>query len=132
MRILLIEDGHWDAGAIAHRLDSLGLWALRVKTIPEAIEKIESGLTFAGVITDVFECENNALTFIDWVNDHWEDHPPILVHGVNDMFEDFDLNSLNFHTSNKVTFAKKALVMRGDNNKNYRYLEKFVDTLTLA
>ncbi len=129
MRVLLIEDGYWDAQAYVHRLKAQDAWVVHAETVEEAIGKIRSREPFDGIITDVRKRSGSGLHLIEWVNKNWPGHPPILVHSSNDFFEDLDLRSLNFHTSNKVSFATKARVMRGDDDDDYSYLGAFLERL---
>lgn len=127
--ILLIEDGYWDAAAYVHHIREVGALVVHVETIEEAIEKLSSGKRYSGIISDVRKRLASGLEFIDWINESYPEHPPILFHSNEQYLREVDLDVLNYHDSQVVTFARKAILMRGDNERDYQYITDFINRL---
>ncbi|MEM6661600.1 MAG: hypothetical protein AAF666_05405, partial [Pseudomonadota bacterium] len=80
LRVLLIEGGHWDAQALIAHLRDHDVLAIHVGTVEEAIARVKSDPDFDGIVSDVAKEGIDGLDFVNWLNENWPDHPPILFH----------------------------------------------------
>jgi DNA-binding NtrC family response regulator len=127
--VLVVESGYWDSRAFVHHIREIGAWPVHVETVEEAIEKLKQQASFSGIISDVRQNHANGLQLVEWVNEHYPEHPPILLHSLEEYLGAIDLKIFNLHNSDKIRFARKAFVMRGDTESDYQYITEFVESL---